>query len=160
MSSKILVDEITGKTTAGLVKFPDKPAFYAKVNSTQSNMALNSYQEIPFDNIIFNQGSHFDGDRFTAPVTGVYHFSCYIRVDSLDTASGYYLIAWGIDGDNIQGEVIDPNFSSDLNYFGFNSSLTYYLTASQTVRVRYFQSVGTAQTDIGTDSWFSGHLVG
>jgi len=159
--SKLFVDEIQPKTTGGIITFnPNKPAFFARVNSDVPNIAVNSWVDIPFTNVVTNQGNHFDGTLFTAPVTGIYHFSTYLRLDNVDTAATYYLLGWLIGGTTLQADIIDPNFSSDLSYLGRNSSLTYYMTASQTAQVIINQANGTSQTDVDTDSYFSGHLVG
>jgi hypothetical protein len=160
------IKDSTGNTTAmtidsgGRVLTSARPAFYAKVNSEQSNIATNQWVDISFTNIISNQGSHFGGTVFTAPATGYYHFSTYLRLDSVDTAATYYLLGWEIGGTILQADLIDPNFSSDLSYMGRNSSLTYYMTATQTAAPIIYQAGGTSQTDIETDSWFSGHFVG
>ena len=152
----------TGMTidSGGRVLTSTRPAFYAKIGSNQNNIAVNQWVDVAFSNIIANQGSHFGGTVLTAPVTGYYHFSTYLRLDNVDTAATYYLLGWLIGGTAIQADLIDPNFSSDLSFMGRNSSLTYYMTASQTAQVRIYQANGTSQTDVMTDSWFSGHLVG
>ena len=113
--SKLYVDEIQPKTTGGVVNMPNRPAFFAKINPEQSNIAINSWVYIPFTNIITNQGNHFGGTVFTAPITGIYHFSTYLRLDNVDTAAAYYLLGWEIGGTIHQADIIDPNFSSDLH---------------------------------------------
>jgi len=159
--SKLFVDEIQPKTTGGIITFnPNKPAFFARPTPYQNNIALEQWVDIPFTNIIANQGNHFGGNVFTAPIAGFYHFSTFVRLDQVDTAAAYYMIGWLIGGTAMQAELIDPNFTADLNYMGLNSSLTYYMTATQTAQVRVYQHQGTSQTDVISDSWFSGHLIG
>ena len=146
--------------SSGIITKPTNPAFYARPSSDQLNIAINQWVDISFTNIISNQGSHFGGTVFTAPATGYYHFSTYLRLDNVDTAATYYLLGWLIGGAALQVHIIDPNFTSDLTYGALNSSLTYHMTASQTAQVRIYQANGTSQSDIITDSYFSGHLVG
>ena len=152
----------TGMTidSGGRMLTPNRPAFFAKVNSSQSNIATSQWVDIPFTNIITNQGNYFDGTLFTAPVTGIYHFSTFLRLDNVDTAATYYLLGWEIGGTYFHSDIIDPNFTSDLSYMSLNNSLTYYMTATQTAQVIINQANGTSQTDINTDSFFSGFLVG
>tara|TARA_B100000963_G_C22202065_1_gene483553 strand:- start:40 stop:558 length:519 start_codon:yes stop_codon:yes gene_type:complete len=146
--------------SSGIITKPTNPAFYARPSSNQNNIAINQWVNVLFGNIITNQGSHFADPVFTAPVTGIYHLSTYVRIDNVDTAATYYLLGWLIAGAALQVHIIDPNFTSDLSYGALNSSLTYHMTASQTAQVRIWQANGTSQSDIITDSYFSGHLVG
>ena len=44
-------------------------------------------------------------------------------------------------------------------YYGFTMSALADMDASDTAYVRMYQAGGTAQTDIRTDSWFSGYLA-
>ena len=166
--SKILVNELahTNDTSAlainssGLVTKPAQPAFYVQKTGKQNDIAINSSVTVSFDSEIFDQGSNFASNTFTAPVNGFYHFSSYLRLENIDSAAAYYLFMWQIGGTQRQGHLFDPDFGQDNSFFAMNSSLTYYLTAGQTAYIQIYQSGGTAQTDIDADSWFSGHLVG
>ena len=160
------IKDSTGSNTGinissnGIITKPLQPAFYARPTPYQNNIATEQWVDVPFTNIIANQGNHFGGNVFTAPITGFYHFSTFVRLDQVDTSASYYMLGWLIGGTTLQAELIDPNFTADLNYMGLNSSLTYYMTATQTAQVRIYQHQGTSQTDVIADSWFSGHLIG
>lgn len=58
---------------AGRVTMPNQPAFYAMMN----NVTFSSTQAIVFEDVYVNRGNHYNSanGRFTAPVTGTYHFS-------------------------------------------------------------------------------------
>jgi len=166
--SKILVNELahTNDTTAltidssGRVLRPNVPAFYVHKSGKQSDIAINSSVTVTFETEVFDQGSNFASNTFTAPVNGFYHFSAYLRLENIDSAAGYYLFMWQIGGTQRQGHLFDPDFGQDNSFFAMNSSLTYFLTAGQTASIQIQQSGGSSQTDIDADSWFSGHLVG
>jgi hypothetical protein len=166
--SKILVNELahTNDTTAltidssGRVLRPNVPAFYIHKSGKQNNIAVNSAVTVTFETEVFDQGSNFASNTFTAPVNGFYHFSSYLRLENIDSAAGYYLFMWQIGGTQRQGHLFDPDFGQDNTFFAMNSSLTYFLTAGQTAFIQIQQSGGSSQTDIDVDSWFSGHLVG
>ena len=160
--SKITNSGITGMSidANGVVTNSAVPAFFVRPNAVQTNLAANSLITIVFDQEDYDSGGNFSSNTFTAPVNGFYHFSCYIRLENVDTAASYYMLIWRLAGISRQGHLFSPVVSSDPTYWAMNSSLTYYLTAGQTAYVDYYQSAGAQQTDIGTDSWFSGHLVG
>lgn len=168
MTSILKVDSIAqsnGTTaatidTAGRILKPNLPAFYVHPTNKQTNIAVNSNVTVIFDNEVQDQGGNFASNAFTAPVSGFYHFSTYLRLENIDSAAGYYLLQWQIGGTNLQAHLFDPDFGQDNSYFAMNSSLTYYVTAGTAVTLLILQSGGTSQTDIDDDSWFSGHLIG
>ena len=169
MTSILKVSEIqdpTNSNTAltidasGLVTKPNVPAFFVRPNAVQNNIPVSSSTTIVFDQEYYDQGANFSSNTFTAPVNGFYHFSCYIRLQNVDNGASYYQLLWQLGGTQRQGHLFSPLLSSDPLYWAMNSSLTYYLTAGQTAYLQLYQGAGSQQTDIGTDSWFSGHLVG
>jgi len=169
MTSILKVSEIQDPTngnsaltinSSGIVTRPKVPAFYVRKTAKQTDIAVNSAVTVTFDSEIFDQGSNFASNTFTAPVSGFYHFSSYLRLENIDSAAGYYLFMWQLGGTQRQGHLFDPDFGQDNSFFAMNSSLTYHLTAGQTVFIQIQQSGGSSQTDIDADSWFSGHLVG
>ena len=64
--------------SAGRVTMPYQPAFQVILSGTQSISAL-TRTKIAFDTIDYQNGSNFNttNNRFTAPVTGWYSFSCW-----------------------------------------------------------------------------------
>ena len=73
------IQDATNSTTAmsidssGRVTTPVKPAFHAVRTSNQTSAGVGA-----FDTATLNAGSHYDTSnyRFTAPVAGLYYFTC------------------------------------------------------------------------------------
>ena len=57
MSSKLLVDNIEGRTGQGFLT-PDRPAFSAFMSSNQSNRSTNTNHTVDFDSTLFDIGSN------------------------------------------------------------------------------------------------------
>ena len=52
-------------------------------NKTDSDQSVTDGQsaKVTFNNSVFDIGSNFGSDKFTAPVTGIYHFDVSVRVN-------------------------------------------------------------------------------
>jgi hypothetical protein len=140
------------------------PAFAAKVNAQQNNVAAdNSQTTIIFGNELFDQNGDFNPSTgiFTAPVAGNYQFNCTLRLDNIDSAPAYYSIFFRTSTTFVPF-LFDPDMQSgggDLAYVAVSLSTMLNLPADETVEVRIQQASGTAQTDVIIDSFFSGYLV-
>jgi hypothetical protein len=55
--------------------------------------------------------------------------------------------------------IFDPDFGQDNLYWNPQISVLADMDASDTAYVTVYQSGGTQQTDVQTESWFSGYLV-
>tara|TARA_R100001509_G_C4835803_1_gene204842 strand:+ start:498 stop:980 length:483 start_codon:yes stop_codon:yes gene_type:complete len=139
-------------------------AFAAKPSAQISNVAAdNSQTTIVFGNELFDQNGDYDASTgiFTAPVAGNYQFNCTLRLDTIDSAPAYYSVFFRTSSTFVPF-LWDPDMQSgggDLVYFPVGMSTLLNLPAAETVEVRIQQASGTAQTDIVTDSFFSGFLV-
>ena len=143
----------------GHVTMPYQPAFSAKPTSTQSNIAVNSFVKILFATEIFDQNEDFASSTFTAPTTGRYQLSVNLYILGGDTASGFYQMKLETSNRNYL-VTIEPAFTSDMSYFSFfNLSILADMDAGDTAEVYFYQSSGTAQTDISSASYFMGYLV-
>ena len=151
----------TGGTTrmtvnsAGIVTTPFQPAFLASPASQQANLAVGSAVDIAFGTEIFDNNADFASSVFTAPVTGKYQLSFQLRVDAIDSNANYY-----------QFKIVTSN-RTYANIFGFGAA-TYYnpgssiladMDAGDTAKLQFVQGSGSAQSDIDTESFFSGILV-
>jgi hypothetical protein len=104
-------------------------------------------------------GANFASNTFTAPVTGKYQLNLGLYFNSLDTASDYYILNIATSN-RTYAAAIDPGaFSSDPVYWFTTFCVLADMDASDTVYVAVNQGSGTAQTDIATDTIFSGYLV-
>jgi hypothetical protein len=143
----------------GAVTMPLQPAFQVIPASNQNNIAIDSNVTVVFGTERFDKNADFASNTFTAPVTGVYQLNAKLYMNTIDTAADYYEIQLRTSNKNYFS-IIDPGgFSGDLVYFTLNVSVLADMDASDTVFVAIRQVGGTAQTDITTESNFSGYLV-
>lgn len=145
----------------GHITKPLQSAFSVRHSVAQNNQPINTYPNtIQFDTEVFDQNSDFSGNTFTAPVTGKYQFNMLIRMNQLDTGATYYQI-YLVTSNRAYYTTLDPNFSSDLDYYNIDFSVLADMDAGDTATVTFYQNNGTAQTDLpsGTDMYFSGYLV-
>ena len=127
--------------------------------SGQNNIAINTNTNVLFDTERFDQNGDFSGSNtFTAPVTGRYQFNVSLYLTSLDSASAYYYLELQTSNE-LYYNILDPDFGQDNVYFTLTLSQLVDMDASDTAVVRINQSGGTAQTDINSNSFFSGYLV-
>jgi hypothetical protein len=169
-SSNIASDlNISGQTTADRLVYDganwvrkEACAFLVRADDvSQTNIATGSDQQILWVTEVFDIGGNFASNTFTAPVTGLYHLSVGITLANLDSAATYYDIkinAGAVDytlGFFYPGEVL----SADTQAYTKTGSVTVQLTAGQTAIVEFRQQGGTAQTDMTSNSFFSGHLI-
>ena len=144
----------------GSVTKPLQPAFLAKVNTDQTNIATNSDVTVIFNVERFDQNADFDTGTytFTAPVTGRYQLQTSLRLENVDTAGGYFQLKL-VTSNTTYATIISPLFSADASYWNMSHAVIADMDASDTAIVKIKQLQGTAQTDIDIESYFSGFLV-
>ncbi len=145
----------------GYVTMPSQPAFYAGSAASQVNIALDTNVTVVLTNEIFDLGSNFASNTFTAPVTGKYQFTANMRLDSIDSAANYYSLKI-ITSNRSYFTLVDPDYGADLNYAHFSLSVLADMDAGDTAYVAITQAGGSAQSDIDGDTKytnFSGYLV-
>jgi len=147
--------------SSGRITSPTQPAFLVRPSSTQSNIAANAAQtQIVFGTEIFDQGSNFASNIFTAPVTGRYQFNLTLYLTGFDVSASYY--AMYITTSNNNYELINSGSvsgASDPAYRGFGWSCLADMDANDTAQIHITQSGGAAQTDVTIYSRFSGFLA-
>ncbi|CAJ1390311.1 unnamed protein product, partial [Effrenium voratum] len=107
---------------------------------------------------LFNSGDHLNlaNGRFTAPVTGYYHFSTNMR---LDLAVGSYFRVFLFVNSGKNGNFPGTLKGSPLgNYYTLSTSGSLWLGAGQYVSVWIYSGGDTLYT-IQSESGFSGHLI-
>jgi len=144
--------------SAGQITMPSQPAFNAYPASTQSNIAINTTVTVVLGTEAFDQGSNFASNTFTAPVTGKYQLNLVLAVNALDSAAGFYQIQI-VTSNKSYNMSFDPNLSADADDWCFTNAVLADMDASDTAIVKIYQYNGTAQTDIGVTTNFSGYLV-
>ena len=144
---------------SGEVARTTHPAFMVRPTSTQSNIPINANTTVVFDNEIFDQGSNFASNTFTAPITGKYQFDVHAYVQNMDTAANYVQCTL-VTSNRTYYDIIEPVLNNDVDYFTFQISVLADMDASDTAFVRFeLDNSGSAQMDVQTNSHFSGYLV-
>ena len=134
-----------------------QPCFLVHPTVNQENIATGGVTVI-FGTERFDQGSNFASNTFTAPVDGRYLLTVALRTGDLDTAATFYYVRI-ITSNRYYTEIIDPNYSADLSTYTFKLSVIADMDANDTAYIQFYQLGGSAQTDISTDSSFSGAVI-
>jgi len=140
----------------------NQPAFLARNNAAQNNMAVGSSVDIVFGAEVFDRGSNFASNVFTAPVTGLYHLEFSLNLTNIDSAATSYNIQIFTTARSYRF-VLDPRqFAGDIvGKYAISNSVLADMTATDTAKITFDQAGGSAQTDIvdNNDATFSGYLV-
>ena len=96
-------------------------------------------------------------------MTGKYQLQVSLRLDNVDSAANYYVIAF-LTSNRSYYAILDPGqFAGDVPYWEMTTSTLADMDASDTAYVIVNQATGTAQTDIdgqsGSATYFSGFLA-
>jgi hypothetical protein len=147
--------------STGAMTLAKQPAFLVKPASQQDNIATGGVTVV-WGTEVFDQNADFSSNTFTAPVAGRYQLSVVLRIDNLDGAADYYRI--GIITSNREYYYLfeadlGTSAGQDITRYPAAISILADMDASDTATVQFWQQGGTAQTDIITDSYFSGHLA-
>ena len=146
----------------GIITKPLQPAFSAYLSGTQSNFAANdSPIPIAFATERFDQNADYNNGNytFTAPVTGKYQFNITVYIQAIDTAANYYYINLSTSNDQYYQSYDPGGLSADINYLPLNLSQLVDMDVGDTAVANVLQSNGTAQSDINSNSFFSGALI-
>jgi len=143
----------------GHITMPLQPAFLAKPSSTQSNIATGTNVQIALGTVVFDQGSDFASNAFTAPVTGKYQLNATIYMQAVAAGTGY-VEAYINTSNRTYYSIFDPDvFDEQATYWYVHMSALADLDASDTAHISIRVNSGAAQTDISTVTQFSGFLA-
>ena len=136
----------------GVVTTPKTPAFRASRTAGNYSSAVT----IVWDNVIYNQGSHYDNSngRFTAPVAGIYQFNVMGSVTAGAANMGIHRVRIN---NSYQADVF-PIASVTVNHISYANSFLFNLSANDYVDVT--ASSGTWYGSGNIHNHFSGFLVG
>jgi hypothetical protein len=147
---------------AGIVTKPLQPAFSVYKSIAQNNIPTATDTLITWGTEIYDVGSNFASNTFTAPVTGKYFLNTGIRVDSMD-AVHYYNFYINTSNRRYMDIHDYSRLTADPTYWSFSMTALVDMDAGDTATVGIYQASGATQTDIGTDasrSFFHGYLLG
>ena len=146
----------------GRVTVPHQPSDYRKVQSSVSGINANgSYKRIYFGNTQYAVnsmhsaygGNTANGSKFTAPVAGVYFFSCMLRIDGF---GGNYCYLDMRVNDTTRARHLDSETGSYLNRIVtgvYKLALGDYITFE-------FVASGDDVVTMDSDTYASVHLLG
>ena len=148
--------------SSGRVTMPYQPAVCAY--PTTGTVASGDQNLLPFSNILFNNGNHFNTTTkiFTAPVAGYYFTSAQCRWATGNFVQNNYirLFISKNDGnyDSARIHVINGSNEAWNNYMAMSCSGVVYCSAGDTLRVKGGMSGGTSE--IHSESSFHVYLLG
>ena len=145
--------------TNGIILKPLQPAFLVQKSGSQDNVAINTLVTVTFDTERFDNNADFASNTFTAPVTGKYFVDTSLYLSAFDEGAAYYQIYLRTSNRDYANVINSGGLDTD-GFWTLNVSHVVDMDASDTCYVSIYQSGGTAQTDIGTTSVFSGYLLG
>jgi len=139
---------------------PAQPAFLVNLGASMGNPA--SGTTITMDVEVFDQGSDFAANTFTAPVTGRYQFSFSVLINGADTARTYLQIRLVTSNRNYDFYFPVTTLSADADNVGFNGAILADMDAADTAYLQYNYGGGAQQdTIVGAlvNTRFSGFLA-
>jgi len=150
--------------SSGEVVKPTNPAFSATLDADQTNLTAGSIITVHFNTEVFDVGGHFNTGTytFTAPVTGKYLLSAYVKLKQVDADATYAYM-------NIKTTArsyftwFDPThqLSADSDYVTLHLSVIADMNSGDTALVKVRCQGGASQTDIDHNySRFMGYLLG
>ena len=179
MSSRILVDEIYGKTantsvltidSSGRVSTPTRPAFHAFPTNGVTTLST-GINTLVCGSTNFNQGSHYSTStgKFTVPTSGMYQFGVSLSLRPSSTTSNYNSAEIVVadsptsaeNGRYVGGWNAKESSSSAVYKYVFQAPFV-YLTAGATVIMGYEAQAALDITggNSGRYSYFYGYWVG
>ena len=161
-NAAISFNEAMAINNAGVVTKPLQPAFNVHKSITQNDIPVASDTLITWGTEVYDVGSNFASNTFTAPVTGKYFLKAGIRVDNMDAVHYYnfYILTSNRRYQDIHSY---SSLSADPAYWSFSMTVLADMDAGDTATVGIYQATGSTHTDIATDasrSFFHGYLLG
>ena len=148
------------------VTLPSQPAFLAVAAAAQSNMANDA--TIVLGTEVFDVGSNFSSNTFTAPITGKYQLNASIRLENVDSASTVVYMNIVTSNRNYSNILTPPDQyvpaaggGFDTPYLTISVSSMADMDANDTALVKFFYTGGAQQVDTSENGGtsFSGALI-
>jgi len=144
-------------SNVGEVTQPLQPSFLTQNSNTANATGDGTAVAVTFATEIFDQGSDFATNTFTAPVTGRYQLNTTVYLNQIDGNSVVYLTL--ITSNRTYYSKNAPVRASDTNT-SISQSVLADMDANDTATVTITGSGGTKVWDIdGNGTYFSGSLI-
>jgi len=143
----------------GHVTMPKQPAFHAKHDTTTTNFAINTMHTATFGTEVFDLNGDFASNTFTAPVTGKYQLNLIAWFEDVASSADYLQVEITTSNSRFFGIIDGTGFDQTVTYLTLPVCVLADMDANDTAIVRYWQSQGDVQIDLGQWTTFSGYLV-
>jgi len=142
----------------GAVTFSKQPAFLAFA-SANSNLAIDTAHTVGFGTEVYDQNGDFSSNIFTAPVTGRYFLNANFYGTTIVNNANYFWFY--IETSNrTYSSIVDPGtLSESSSYHSLHVSAVADMDANDTAKVIVYQNGGSALSDLGGGTFFSGCLL-
>ena len=165
------IKDATGNTTAmtidstGRVLTPARPAFHVKRDSSDQSITSSQYAVVEFETEEFDIGGNFDMSthRFTAPISGIYHFSATVRGKVTNNTIDYISVHLFKNGNIIKDLFQHNSGTNNMDNSHIGGSTTIQLAASDYIELKARVSGGSPAIGYGASgnmTHFSGFFVG
>jgi len=162
------INSISGSGTTAIgqleapseLTMPNQPAFLVQPSSTQTNVAVNAQTTMVFGTEIFDQGSNFASNTFTAPVTGRYQINVNVFAQQVNNSYSYFEIMLVMSNRTLRTSSTPDHILNSDSSFHYAFSVLVDMDANDTAYiVANIPNTGSAQVDLHQYSSFSGYLV-
>ena len=135
-------------------------AFLTYPQSEQSNLAIDTNHVVVLPNEVFDQGSNFASNIFTAPIAGQYYLSFFTWVQYMDSGATYWHLKIITSNRTYNHICALTQYTGDFTYWTTSISSLADMDASDTAYCNLYQAGGSAQADVNqSGTYFSGCLV-
>lgn len=154
--------------SAGRVTTPYQPAFRASFNVSSPTPYTSGSRVLNFTVVGHNIGGHYDGtNKFTAPVAGLYRFSCdrSLNTYGINRVIRHPSMSFVVNGTanhsvNTAVSVTDAVSATSYTHFVVNMGTELYLNANDYVQVVFNYDNTPSTLYEYALNYFSGYLIG
>ena len=148
---------------SGRVTMPYQPSFLVTKSGNQDNLSI-GYNNITWQNEVYDIGSNFASNTFTAPVTGKYLLRANISLKDQPKNAYWYILRIDTSNRSYMNSQSTGHWDTNASDFlkTLASTVVVDMDANDTASIMYYQYTGTTQADIvanATYTFFSGILL-